>query len=549
MAKMRRKKPAPQSAKLPETGSFDLDLFIDKYIWYIIPLLVLFYYWFSTGSTGFYQDDEIGHYRNIRQFWGDPFSIMGNQPKPGWKILMVVPGLFGFTGVALAHCLVAALTVVMTYKLGRSLGMKNSSVAALLLAVQPLFLQLSFRSYSEITAGLFLVLSLYFYYKDQPILAALTSSYIFSIRQEFALISLGLGVVFLCRRQWLPFLLLAWTPLVLALIGWVATGNITWLLDDMQRIGLGVEVPHRHFWHYFEVYIYMVGPITLALLVLGYVRVFYPFAEAGRRLREHGFLFFTFTVMFAWAVISAWDVPNFGANPGHWRYMLSIAPLTAIYAGKGFNVLLDSRQRSVTIAVLGVFTVLAFAFLARDTNGFTMLETARYDHVAVVLVVALLAALQSTTQIPGARIFTVLLLAGAVGFTLHSEKPRTLDVEAQTVKQSADWYSAQPAALRTRPLLGNHVLFRYFADIDINDSDRDRPLQMATLDAAPIGAICVWDSHYGNSQFGGDVPMEYFQGNASYRLLNQFVAPDQTFGVLVFEKIAETAVKTPTQGG
>jgi len=105
-----RKKSAPVKRASAGPDSFDLDVFLDRYVWLLIPLLVLLYYWFSAGSTGFYQDDEIGHYRNIRQFWGDPFSIMGNQPKPGWKILMVLPGLFGFTGVVLAHCLAAALT-------------------------------------------------------------------------------------------------------------------------------------------------------------------------------------------------------------------------------------------------------------------------------------------------------------------------------------------------------------------------------------------------------------------------------------------------------
>jgi len=179
----------------------------------------------------------------------------------------------------------------MTYKLGRRMGLRNSSVAALLLAAQPLFLQLSFRSYSEITAGLFLVLSLYFYYKDQHVFAALASSYIFSIRQEFAIVSLGLGAVYLFRRKWIPFLLLAWTPAVLALIGWAHTGNVMWLLDDMRRIGLGVEVPHRHFWHYFEVYVFMVGPVTLALAAAGFAGLFYPPAEAKDNLRRHGFFF------------------------------------------------------------------------------------------------------------------------------------------------------------------------------------------------------------------------------------------------------------------
>ena len=522
-------------------STFNLDEFLDRYIWLLIPLLVILYYWFSTGSTGFYQDDEIGHYRNIRQFWGDPFSIMGNQPKPGWKILLVVPGLFGFTGVALMHCLIAALTVAMTYKLGRAMNMKNASVGALFLAAQPLFLQISFRSYSEITAALFLVLSLYFYYREQWIWAAITSSYIFSIRQEFALVSIGLGVIFLLKRQWIPFVLLGWTPVALALIGWVATGNPTWLLDDMQRIGLGVEVPHKPFWHYFETYVYMVGPVVYALLFVGYLKHFLPFDRAKEQISEHGFLFFTFTIMFAWSVISAWDVPDFGANPGHWRYMLSIAPLTALYAVMGLNTLFDARNRTLALSSLGIFALISIAFLARDTNGLVLIDQARYDHVAVTIGVLLLAALFMGVRMMNGSVLVVLLLAAAVGWTLYAEKPRKLDTEASIVKQAAEWYTQQPEDFRERPLYGNHVLFRYFSDIDINDHNRDRGLHIETLAEAEPGSIVVWDSHYGYSQFGGNVPMEFFEENPDYRFLQQFVAPDRSFGVLVFEKIDGTA--------
>ncbi len=516
-------------------STWNLDEMLDRYIWLLIPLLVLLYYWFSMGSTGFYQDDEIGHYRNIRQFWGDPFSIMGNQPKPGWKILMVVPGLFGFPGVALAHCFIAALTVVMTYKLGRAMKMKNASIAAILLAAQPLFLQLSFRSYSEITAALFLVLSLFFYYREQWIWAAITSSYIFSIRQEFALVSLGLGVIFLMRKQWVPFLLLAWTPVALALIGWLATGNAMWLIDDMTRIGLGVEVPHKPFWHYFETYVFMVGPVLLPLLVLGYWKHFLPPDRAKEQIMDHGFLFYTFTIMFAWSVFSAWDLPDFGANPGHWRYLLSIAPLSAIYAARGVNTLYDTRNRNIALSLLAVFAIISVVFLARDTNGLIMTEDARYDHIAVVIGVLVLA-VAFTSRMLNAKTLIALLLAGAVGWTLYAEKPRKLDLEAETVKQAAEWYIEQPEEFRERPLYGNHVLFRYFSDIDINDANRDRSMQLETLAEAAPGSIVVWDSHYGNSQFGGDVPMEFFEGNPDYRLLEQFIAPNRAFGVLVFEK-------------
>ncbi|MBE0642931.1 MAG: hypothetical protein IH600_02530 [Bacteroidetes bacterium] len=517
-------------------AAFNLDEFLDKYIWYLLPILVLLYYWFSQGSTGFYQDDEIGHYRNIRQFWGDPFSIMGNQPKPGWKILLVVPGLFGFTGVLLAHCLIAALTVIMTYKLGRAMKMKNASFAALFLAAQPLFLQLSFRAYSEITAGLFIVLSLYFYYRERWIWAAITSSYVFAIRQEFALVSIGLGVLFLMRKQWIPFLLLAWTPLALMLIGWMSTGNIMWMFEDMQRIGLGVEVPHKPFWHYFETYVYMVGPVVLPLLTLGYLKTFFPLDRMKEQINEHGFLFFTFTIMFAWAVISAWDVPNFGANPGHWRYLLSIAPLTAIYAAKGVNTMFENRRPMVNYAILGGFVVISYLFLSRETNGFVLIDQPRYDNLYMMVGLLAVYAAYASLRIFSARVVSGLLIVALVGFTVYAEKPRKLDDEATTVKQAAEWYLAQPEEFRARPLYGNHVLFRYFADIDINDSNRDRGLRLEELEKAAPGSVMIWDSHYGNSQFGGNVPMDYFQQNPHYKLLHQIIAPNQTFGVLIFEK-------------
>ncbi|MDT8323907.1 MAG: hypothetical protein RRA94_07355 [Bacteroidota bacterium] len=526
---------------------FDLDAFTDKYIWLLFPLLILLYFWFSAGSTGFYQDDEIGHYRNIRQFWGDPFSIMGNQPKPGWKILLVVPGLFGFTGVALAHCAIAALTVVMTYKLGRAIKIKNATMAAVFLAAQPLYLQISFRAYSEITAALFLVLSLYFYYRERWIWAALASSYVFAIRQEFALVSLGLGVIFLLRRQWLPFLLLAWTPAVLAVIGWLSTGNPAWLLDDMLRIGLGVEVPHKPFWHYFETYVYMVGPVILTLLILGYWKHFLPVDSAREQIRRHGFLFFTFTIMFAWAVFSAWDVPDFGANPGHWRYLLSIAPLTAIYATMGMNSLFEAKNRTIGLSLLGVAALIGVLFLARDTNGLILVDQPRWDHVGMMIAVLGIAAAFAGARMLSGPVFVSTLLVATVVFTVYAEKPRELDNEARTVRQAAEWYLEQPAEFQQRPLYGNHVLFRYFADIDINDTNRDRSMQRETLAQAPRGSVVIWDSHYGNSQFGGDVPMEFFQENPAYKVLEQFVAADQTFGILVFEKLAGSRQNARTQ--
>lgn len=525
------------AAKKEARAPFDLDLFLDKYIWLLIPILMIAYYLYSTGSTGFYQDDEIGHYRNIRQFWGEPFSIMGNQPKPGWKILMVIPGLFGFKGVLIAHCLISALTVLVTYHLGRALKIRNASVGALLLAMQPLWLQLSFRSYSEITAAFFAVLMLYFAAKEKYLWAALASSYIFSIRQEFALVSIGLGIFLLWRKQWLAFVMLAAAPVVLGIIGWLHTGNIMWLLDDMRRIGLGVEVPHKPFWHYFGTYIFIVGPASLALLIVGYFAFLFPMKSWKENLTRYGFLYFTFTSMFAWGVISAWDALNFGANPGHWRYLLSISPLAAVFAVIGYNQLVEKARLKYGYLLLAIAAFITLVFLSRTSNGLTLNVGSEYTKLLVIVGITGLTALCMNVKAINQTVFAVVLLIGASVYTLATEKPRTLDNEASTVKQAAEWYSAEKQ-YAARPLLANHVLLRYFSDIDINDRNRDIPLQKKTLDEAALGSICVWDSHYGYSQFGGDVPQEYFDNNPRFKFIRQFIAPDQRFGILVFEKVA-----------
>lgn len=536
------KRPTRGGAAQARPDTLDLDQYVDKYIWLVVPVLVALYWWFGSGSTGFYQDDEIGHYRNIRQFWGDPFSIMGNQPKPGWKILLVVPGLFGFTGVMLAHALIAALTVVFTYKTARAMGFRNASIAALLLGVQPLWLQLSFRSYSEITASLFVILMLWSWARDRHVLAAVFASYVFTIRQEFALVAIGMGVVYLMRRQWLPFIALAWTPIVLTLIGWMATGDILWLINDMTRIGTGFDVPHKPFWHYFGVAIHIFGPVSLALFMVGYWTTLVPFDRIREILKSEGMLFFTFTVMWAWSVFSAWDytsllgMENKSPNPGHWRYVLSIAPLLALYAAKALTVITDGKRRAAVAGVLGAFALITLLFLSRASDGLLLTAESSYTNLLVVLLVAALLAVVMWTRSLGVAAAGVILLVAGVAHTLATEKPRTLDNEAQTVKQAAQWYLEQSADLQARPLFGNHVLFRYFADIDINDKNRDRSMQLETLAKAPVGSIVVWDSHYGNSQFGGNVPIDSLINNAAYTPLKELIAPDQRFGILVFEK-------------
>ena len=88
--------------------NFDVDKEFFSYSWLLIPCLTVIYFIYSFYSTGFYQDDEVGHFMNMRDFWSNPFVIMSNWGKPGWKIFLVLPSLVGYKGVLFFNSLIKA---------------------------------------------------------------------------------------------------------------------------------------------------------------------------------------------------------------------------------------------------------------------------------------------------------------------------------------------------------------------------------------------------------------------------------------------------------
>ncbi len=93
------------------------------------------------------------------KFWINPSYILGNWPKPGYKIFLVLPALVSYDTVILINSFISAFTVYLTYRLIKLLKIEYAYFGAVILAFQPLFFDLSFRSYAEIfTALLFLLL-------------------------------------------------------------------------------------------------------------------------------------------------------------------------------------------------------------------------------------------------------------------------------------------------------------------------------------------------------------------------------------------------------
>ncbi len=127
--------------------------------------LAIFYFIFSKFSEGFYQHDEAAHFVNMRSFWYDPFSVLGNWAKPGYKLIYAIPALFGEQVVIFVNCLFSAFTSFFVYKILKQIKSEFALLGFFLLAIQPFWIQLSFRNYSEIITAFLLTLAIYLHYK------------------------------------------------------------------------------------------------------------------------------------------------------------------------------------------------------------------------------------------------------------------------------------------------------------------------------------------------------------------------------------------------
>jgi hypothetical protein len=541
MAKDKEKK-ISASAKNKSSGkinqnvtSFDNYPVIEKYFWLVIPLFTLIYFISSKYSVGFYQDDEVGQYINMIKFWSDPFVILGNSPKPGYKIFMILPSLIGYDAVLLVNSFIASLSVYFTYILLRVYKINYAFFGALLLALQPLFFDLSFRSYAEIFTSLLILFVLILYKKELYFWTGIVCGYIFTVRQEIALLIIILAVIFFRKKQYAAIAALAVFPVIYNLLGFIKTGDIMFVLTEMQSLG-AYAYKSQGISHYFIVYIFIVGPVTLFLFLCG----FFGFAADTKKIKEYvlnyGLFYTVFVTIFAVQLMTMF---NDGANPGNWRYLLHISPVAAIFATIGLNNIANPDYRKISLITGGILAFITLAFLSKTTDGFILQAVSDYTKFVIILI--LLALIILVKKEPAAaylnKLSLMFILLAVINLYL-SFTPKKLSPENIAVKETSDYLNTLD--LNGKNLYYNHSFIPFYSDALLRKSPGtfDRLISENLKNAKP-GSIIVWDSHYSYrpKDMKNDVQLEDLKNNSSYKLLKNINSGDGRFGAFVFEKV------------
>jgi hypothetical protein len=395
-----------------------------------------------------------------------------------------------------------------------------------------LVLQLSFRSYAEIFTGLLLVMTLYFYFKKYYILSALLCGLSFTARQESALLGIILAIFFLKERKFLPIIFLVIFPLIMDLIGFLHTGDIIWAWTEMKNLSefsLGI---HRSFFHYFEVYIYIIGPVIFTLLIFGLMAPFISKDDHKEFFSREILIILFFFVVF---LFQCYLVEK-GTNPGSWRYLLQISPFTAILALMGFNELLKTKNRKYILTISAGIILLTLLIWSREATGLVIIDKSDYTNLIPVIIFFVITAI--FILLPQKIMFNQFITAViilTIGFTFYTEKPKQQSPENTAVDQIAEWYKDNSG--KYNEVLYDHSLILFYADIFGPQKEKFKLLNMKSLEEAPKGTLIIWDSHYSyRPEYKNDTKLEYLENNPEYKPVNKFISSDKRFAAFIFEK-------------
>ncbi len=310
------------------------------------------------------------------------------------------------------------------------------------------------------------------------------------------------------------------------------TGDPFFVITEMKAVA-GLQYNSQGIFHYFKVYIFIVGPITLLLFLQGFFGFLADTKNYKTYIEKYFLLYVLFITVFG---IQIYTMLSNGPNPGNWRYLLHISPVAILFATVGFNNLVEDKFKKLQYVVTGLIFFVTLLFLSKESDGFKLLETDDYTKVAFIAIFFVATQIiSSKDKIAYLNKLSIVLIIVSVLYLYLDFKPKKLSPENQTVKTIAE-------SLNNGELKGNfytnHSVLLFFMDDYKKEPQKYLPINSKYINDVPKGSILVWENHYGyRPEFGNDIKIEDLQKNPDYKVINQYVSLDKRFAAYIIEKV------------
>ena len=387
-------------------------------------------------------------------------------------------------GARFYNLLAGLFTAYFAWKICKQLGVRHHWLAPIFVLFIPLYFVSMFTSLTGVTFSLFLVLSLFFFFRNKFVWSGLILSFIILVRSEGIIVLLPLFMAaFLLRKRYAAFFSLFTGFIIFSIVGLLVYHDFWWLITRNPYDGSASNIyGHGILLHFVYKLPKILGyPLTF-LFLIGFVVLIFQWLRYGKGKFNDTFYFLllvpgSFLIYFAAHSYAWWK--GIGNSLGLIRVIAAVTPTAAITALIGFDKIL--------------------IYLKKNSQIFKA-------------VIAL-----------GAMIWIMLIGARTYRNSFNISAPQRLMNKAVIFVKSHN--------LENNPIYYFSSYFVYKMEVDPYSGKMTKwyPKGSQSIEKLPAGSVIVWDAHFGPNE--GHMPLVKLLKNSNIKLLKK-IKPPHPFKVL-----------------
>lgn len=317
--------------------------------------------------------DSITHFLFSKYAFLHPENFLNHWAKPLFVLLTAPFAQFGFLGIKLFNCCIAALTAWFSYKVAKKFNYKNAWLVAVFLGFTPGYFIHIFSGLTEPLFALVVILGIYWLLDDRLSLALCTISFLPFVRSE-GLVIIGVFAFYLLvnkQFRYLPLLLIG--HIFYSFAGIFYYRDLLWVFSKIPYAGSSGKYGSGNLSHFIIQFNYIIGIPLYVLFGLGLVKKIIDFLAEKKADLNKTSIFGAETLLIYGSFLAFFIAHTlfwyFGLfeSLGLKRVLVCIVPLAVIIALRGFNFITGLFNQTVlgyySVAIVFAGYVIVFPFV------------------------------------------------------------------------------------------------------------------------------------------------------------------------------------------
>ncbi|HRH68569.1 MAG TPA: tetratricopeptide repeat protein [Flavobacteriales bacterium] len=535
-----------------------------------------------------WDDDCVVRYFHSQEVWSKPSHFFSMWNRPLFMIFFAPTAFLGRTVMMVEMIGIGAISGWILYRALEKLGARHAHWVLPFFFFQAFYFSVSRNFLTEPLAVAVICLGLHALVHQRWTLFAMLGGLLPLARLELVVVLPIWGVILLQAGQWKKGLWMAVPMVIVMVLGYFVAekDSLLWLVDEtLGKEDTKNRYGHKDFWHYFQRFAYVTGPVVFYFLVIGLL-------ERLSRLKVDLFITLQGMAILLLYVIFSWKL-NMGNAAGFLRNLIPLTPFVALLAFDGLQAWQRamsgpvveeapapvpvaeavsrqdrkgqkrkaeaSRKKPVkkvsgptwwSVARIHVFSLVAvavlYAYFSKALQNHHKIS-ANTDHLpayigagfALIGLLALIILRKHAVPRWWSITSAVLVAASALAFTAQTERPDAhLNPERKGLSELSNLY--KDSYLREWPLYANHSWFFWPHDIGYPDPQKYRVLNKAALDTAEVHSIVLWENHYSH-RLQGNVQLADMYKRKDMVELCHLVGRDHALTAGLFQKVDTVA--------